>query len=191
MNRYAFQKNGTFTELAGQYADKSVEASLSDLYAELESKNILTHKEPYSTKIPQCDRCATRVEPMVSQQWFVNVQDGAKWSIDAVNSDEVHIHPPRYNKNFFNWMENIRPRCISRQLWRGHRIPVRYCDDCKHKNVFDEDSLVATLKKHSDKQHILLTMIAFNLIADSRLHNPFDVEEFFALLNEESLTPQE
>ena len=77
-----------------------------------------------------CERCHTDIEPRISTQWFVNVKPLAEAAMEAVRSGATTIIPEREERRFFHWMENIRPWCISRQLWWGHRIPVWYCDDC-------------------------------------------------------------
>jgi len=86
--------------------------------------------EPYKHNVGQCYRCKTTVEPIVSKQWFVKMEPLAKPAIEAVRKDETKFVPKRFEKIYFNWMENIRDWCISRQLWWGHRIPVWYCDKC-------------------------------------------------------------
>ena len=77
-----------------------------------------------------CYRCHSTIEPMVSKQWFVKMEPLAKPAIEAVEKGEITFVPERFTKNYFNWMENVRDWCISRQLWWGHRIPAWYCDDC-------------------------------------------------------------
>ena len=76
------------------------------------------------------DRCKTTVEPMLSKQWYVKMESLAKPAIEAVREKKTKFVPERFEKTYFNWMENIQDWCISRQLWWGHRIPVWYCKDC-------------------------------------------------------------
>lgn len=87
------------------------------------------------------DRCGTIVEPMISKQWYVKMDELAKPAIEAVKNKDISFVPERFEKIYFNWMENIKDWCISRQLWWGHRIPVFYCDDCGHLTVSSDEIL--------------------------------------------------
>jgi valyl-tRNA synthetase len=89
--------------------------------------------------VAHCERCDTVIEPRISTQWFLNVEPLAQAALDAVRRGETTIIPEREERRFFHWMENIRPWCISRQLWWGHRIPVWYCDDCGEQTSEMED----------------------------------------------------
>ena len=91
--------------------------------------------EDYTHNVGKCERCKATIEPRVSEQWFVKMQKLAEPAIKAVKEDEVKFVPKRYEKTYFNWMENIQDWCISRQLWWGHRIPAYYCQECGHINV--------------------------------------------------------
>jgi len=191
LDLFAFDKTWKYTDLAWWYSNKDVKQNMDKLFKELEDMWFLLKSENYKSKVPECDRCSTRIEPMVSQQWFVDVNDMAKKSIDTVNTWKTKFHPQRFNKMFFNWMDNIRPWCISRQLRWWHRIPVWHCQDCQESHVLDEDKLLDLLSKKHESKYKILTMISFNLIADSRLQNKFSIDKLFSLLNESSLTPQE
>ncbi len=100
------------------------------IVADLDRLGYLIKVEDYAHNVGTCYRCGTTVEPRVSLQWFVAMEELAKPAIDAVRSGEIKFVPERFDKNYFHWMENIRDWCISRQLWWGHRIPAFYCDDC-------------------------------------------------------------
>ena len=97
---------------------------------ELEESGNLVKIETYAHNVGTCYRCHSTVEPIVSKQWFVDMKPLAKPAIEAVKSGEVKFVPERFEKTYFNWMDNIRDWCISRQLWWGHRIPAYYCDAC-------------------------------------------------------------
>ncbi len=110
------------------------------IVADLEEGGFLVRIEPYSHNVGTCYRCSTTIEPRVSLQWFVKMEELAKPAIKAVRDGDIRFVPERFEKNYFHWMENIRDWCISRQLWWGHRIPAFYCDDCGQISVTKEDS---------------------------------------------------
>lgn len=112
------------------------------IVADLEAGGFLTKVEDHQHNVGTCYRCGTTVEPRVSLQWFVKMEELAKPAIEAVRNGEVSFVPQRFEKNYFNWMEDIRDWCISRQLWWGHRIPAFYCDDCGELLVTKENSAV-------------------------------------------------
>ncbi|MCX8021990.1 MAG: valine--tRNA ligase [Syntrophorhabdaceae bacterium] len=97
---------------------------------ELKEKGLLEKIEPYQLGVGKCYRCKTVVEPTLSKQWFLRMKPLASPAIDAVKTHRVRIIPEMWEKVYFDWMENIRDWCISRQIWWGHRIPVWYCDPC-------------------------------------------------------------
>ena len=111
----------------------------------IDSRNIIVEKlkelgalvsiEDYTHNVAKCERCKTTIEPRISEQWFVKMKEITQPAIDAVKSGKIRFVPQKYEKTYFNWVENIRDWCISRQLWWGHRIPAYYCDDCNHITV--------------------------------------------------------
>ena len=109
------------------------------IVADLEERGYLIKIEDYNHNVGSCYRCGTTIEPMVSKQWFVKMKPLAEPAIEAVRSGETNFVPERFDKIYYNWMENIRDWCISRQLWWGHRIPAWYCDDCGEMIVSKED----------------------------------------------------
>src|SRR5579883_609745 len=121
---------GKMTAEAGPYAGLDRFAASKRVVADLESQGLLEKIEPYTLAISKCDRCGTVVEPLVSTQWFVKTKPLAAKVLDAVNGGRIVFVPDNWNKTFFNWMENIRDWCISRQLWWGHRIPAWHCAAC-------------------------------------------------------------
>ena len=114
----------------GKYAGMTTDEARKAIVADLADLGLLKEIEPLSHDVGTCYRCHTTIEPMVSKQWFVKMAPLAKPAIDAVREGKTQFIPKRSEKIYFNWLENIKDWCISRQLWWGHRIPVYYCDDC-------------------------------------------------------------
>ena len=117
-------------ENGGKYKGLSRDDARKAIVADLEAGGYLVRVEPIKHNVGSCYRCHTVVEPRVSKQWFVKMKPLAEPAIEAVRSGKIRIIPERFEKIYYNWMENIRDWCISRQLWWGHRIPAWYCDDC-------------------------------------------------------------
>ena len=122
--------DGTMNSEAGKYEGMSALECREKIVEELDSLGLLVKIEDYSHNVGTCYRCHHTVEPLTSVQWFVKMEPLAKPAIEAVRSGETKFIPERFTKTYYNWMENIRDWCISRQLWWGHRIPAWYCDDC-------------------------------------------------------------
>ncbi len=97
---------------------------------ELEEMGLLVRIEDYSHNVGTHDRCKTTIEPLIKKQWFVKMDELIKPAVEAVKSGEIKLIPARMEKTYFNWTDNIRDWCISRQLWWGHRIPAYYCEQC-------------------------------------------------------------
>ena len=109
---------------------------------DLEKEGALVRIEDYNHNVGTCYRCGSTVEPRVSTQWFVKMEELAKPAIEAVKKGETKFVPERFDKIYYHWLENIKDWCISRQLWWGHRIPAFYCDDCGEMVVTKEDKVV-------------------------------------------------
>ena len=122
--------DATMTEACGKYAGMERYVARKAIVKDLEEQGYLIKVEDHAHNVGTCYRCGTTVEPMVSKQWFVKMEPLAKPAIDVVRDGQIKLIPERMNKTYFNWMENIKDWCISRQLWWGHRIPAYYCEDC-------------------------------------------------------------
>ncbi len=123
-------EDGHINENGGAFAGLTREEARRQVVAALEKAGLLLRVEPHKHNVGHCYRCATIVEPRVSFQWFVHMKPLAEPAIAAVVNKQTRFVPERFEKTYFNWMENIRDWCISRQLWWGHRIPAYYCDHC-------------------------------------------------------------
>lgn len=123
-------EDGTMNTLAGKYAGMDRYACREAVVEDLKALGLLEKIEDHAHNVGECYRCGTTVETMTSEQWFVKMEPLAKPAIDAVRNSDTQFVPERFSKIYFNWMENIRDWCISRQLWWGHQIPAYYCDDC-------------------------------------------------------------
>ncbi|HEY9121922.1 MAG TPA: valine--tRNA ligase [Brevefilum sp.] len=132
-------KDATINEKGGPYQGMDRFECRQKLWADMEEAGLVIKVEPYLMKVPRSQRGGEIVEPMISTQWFVDVNNMAEAALDAVKDGRIEIIPERFKKVYYNWMENIRDWCISRQLWWGHPIPVWYCDDCNEMTVARED----------------------------------------------------
>jgi len=117
------------SEEAGEFAGLTQDEANEQIVARLESEGLLESKEPYRHAVATCDRSGDRIEPLVSLQWWCDMGELAKPAIEVVRDGRVRFFPDRYAKVYLDWMEAIRPWCISRQLWWGHQIPAWYCPD--------------------------------------------------------------
>ncbi|MDI9519686.1 MAG: valine--tRNA ligase [Bacillota bacterium] len=123
--------DGTMNEAAGpEYAGMQAKDCRKLVLKHLQEQGYLVKTEDYTHNVGSCSRCKTTVEPLISKQWFLEMPPLAKPAIDAVRDGRIRFEPERFSKTYFNWMENIRDWCISRQLWWGHRIPAWYCQSC-------------------------------------------------------------
>ncbi len=136
--------DGTMNEKAGKYCGMPALECREKIVEELKELGVLEKIEPLHHNVGHCYRCHHTVEPIVSKQWFVKMEPLAKPAIDVVRNKKVKFIPERFSKIYFNWMENVRDWCISRQLWWGHRIPAYYCQDCGEMMISKEDVKVCS-----------------------------------------------
>lgn len=122
--------DGTMNESAGKYCGLDRYAARKAIVEDLKAEGALVKIEPHTHSVGHCYRCHDTVEPIVSKQWFVKMEPLARPAIDAVKNKSIKFTPKRFTKIYYNWMENVRDWCISRQLWWGHRIPAYYCEEC-------------------------------------------------------------
>ena len=134
--------DGTMNALAGKYVGMDRYACRKALVEDLKESGHLAKIEPHTHNVGHCYRCHNTVEPIVSKQWFVKMQPLARPAINAVMYNKTTFVPERFAKTYYNWMENVKDWCISRQLWWGHRIPVWYCPDCGKEICAKDDPTV-------------------------------------------------
>ena len=135
-------KDATINEKGGAYEGMDRFEAREKLWADMEAAGLVIKVEPYLMKVPRSQRGGEIIEPMVSTQWFIDIEQMGKNGLNAVKDGRIEIIPERFKKVYYNWMENLQDWCISRQLWWGHRIPVWYCDDCREMTVAREDPTV-------------------------------------------------
>lgn len=125
-------ESGRMTKHAHDFSGMEIQQARDEIVLRLQKLGFLDHIEEHKHKVPICSRCDAKVEPLISKQWFVKVAPLAKEAIEAVKSGQIEFIPKRFEKIYFQWMENIYDWNISRQLWWGHRIPVWTCESCAH-----------------------------------------------------------
>ncbi len=130
-----FDENFKMGNLVPEYKGMELLEARQKIVETLKEIGSLVKEEEYTHNVGKCERCKNTIEPKISEQWFVKMKELAEPAIQAVRNDEVKFVPKRYEKTYFNWMENIQDWCISRQLWWGHQIPAYYCEDCGHIHV--------------------------------------------------------
>jgi valyl-tRNA synthetase len=130
--------DGRLTEDAGRFAGMSTGEAQEAVVEALRKEGRLRGEEPYTHSVPFSHRSGERIEPLISLQWFCRMDELAEPAIETVERDRVRIAPGQWKRVYLDWMREIRPWCISRQLWWGHRIPVWYCDACEETIVAEE-----------------------------------------------------
>lgn len=142
--------DATMNELAGKYAGMDRYECRKALVADLDEAGYLIKVEKHDHAVGTCYRCHTTVEPRLSLQWFVKMDELAKPAIDILKKGELKFVPDKFDKTYLQWLENIRDWCVSRQLWWGHQIPAYYCQDCGEIIVAEEAPHECTKCKSSN-----------------------------------------
>ncbi len=135
---------GIINEKGGKYKGLDRYEARKAIVKDLEEAGLLVKIKDHVHNVGTHDRCGTTVEPIISKQWYVKMDELAKPAIEVVKNGETKFVPERFDKTYFNWMENIQDWCISRQLWWGHRIPVYYCQDCGEMMVLENEPCKCT-----------------------------------------------
>ena len=133
-----FSSDGRINQAGGEFAGLTLEEARAQIMHRLESDGLVEKVEPYSHSVGVCYRCGTAIEPYISLQWFMRMDELARPAINVVEEGKVRFYPERWSGVYLDWMRSIRPWCISRQLWWGHRLPVWYCEDCEEIIVGEE-----------------------------------------------------
>ena len=172
--------DGTMNEGAGKFAGLDRYECRKQLVKELEEGGYLVKVQPHTHNVGHCYRCNSTVEPIVSKQWFVKMDSLARPAINAVMSKKVTFVPERFAKIYYNWMENVKDWCISRQLWWGHRIPVWYCGDCGNEICSKQDPVECPAchsKNLAQDEDVLDTWFSSALWPFSTLGYPDDTSD--------------
>ncbi|MDR3203946.1 MAG: valine--tRNA ligase [Deltaproteobacteria bacterium] len=140
----AIDQNGLMTNQCGSLAGVEVSKARELTLKLLEDNDFFIKSEPLNHAVGLCYRCRTAVEPLVSKQWFVSSAPLALEASKAVREGRVKLHPASWEKTYFEWLDNIRDWCVSRQLWWGHQIPAWYCQRCAQTVVSREDPTICT-----------------------------------------------
>ena len=130
-----FDEDYKMGDLVPEYKGMELLEARKEIVKKLEEIGALVKTEDYTHNVAKCERCKTTIEPKISEQWFVSMKDLAKRAADSIRNNEAKFIPKKYEKQYFNWLDNIQDWCISRQLWWGHQIPAYYCEECGHINV--------------------------------------------------------
>ena len=180
-----FDDSSIMGDLVPEYKGLTTLEARKLIVEKLEKIGALVKTEDYTHNVGKCYRCHNTIEPRISEQWFVKMKELAEPAIKAVKDDSIKFIPKRYEKTYFNWMENIQDWCISRQLWWGHRIPAYYCDECGHINVSktapEKCEKCGSTKLHQDEDS-LDTWFSSALWPFSTLgwpHNTEDLKTFY------------
>ncbi len=134
-----FDENARLNSVAGEFEGLGLKEARKKVVLKLKELGLLLKEEEITHNVGHCHRCSKTIEPIFSMQWFVNMEKLKEPALNAVRNGEIKFVPKRFEKIYFNWMENVKDWCISRQLWWGHGIPAYYCLECGHINVKREE----------------------------------------------------
>ncbi len=146
-----FTSDGRINKQGAEFAGLKLEDAREQISGRLEQEGLVEKVEPYSHSVGACYRCGTAIEPYISLQWFMRMDELAAPAIRAVENGEVSFVPKRWTGVYLEWMRSLRPWCVSRQLWWGHRLPVWYCDECGQ--VIVRETAPSTCKCGSSELH--------------------------------------
>ncbi len=153
-----FDENFKMGDLVPEYKGLEIIEARKQIVEKLKELGNLEKEEEHNHNVSKCERCKNTIEPKISTQWFVKMKELAKPAIEAVRNDDTKFIPKRYEKTYFNWMENIQDWCISRQLWWGHQIPAYYCKKCNEIHVAKEKPEKCTKCNCTDLEQDLDTL---------------------------------
>lgn len=176
-----FDNTGKMKNLFSEYQGLDILDARKKIVEKLKEINALVKIEPYTHNVGKCYRCNKTIEPMISEQWFVKMDELAIPAIKAVKNGETKFIPQMFEKTYFNWLENIEDWCISRQLWWGHEIPVYYCNNCQTINISEiepEKCINCGCNKFIKDKDTLDTWFSSALWPFSTLGWPEDTEDF-------------
>lgn len=190
LDTFAVDKNGKWSAMVPEFAGMEVETFFDTYIDRLKEIGNLIGETEYENSVPHCERCGHKIEPMASEQWFVDVNEYAEKSMQAIDTAQVHIHPERFINTFHQWLDNIKPWCISRQLRWGHRIPA-WMNEQGDIVAADEDTIYEKFIASKSKSHIILSLIIFNCIADNKLNEKFEFQDLLDVLLKPSLVSRQ
>ncbi|MDR1391849.1 MAG: valine--tRNA ligase [Clostridiales bacterium] len=173
-------EKGILKNLNEPYNGLEIKIARKKIVQDLQKHNLLLKTEKHTHNIGICHRCGTVIEPLLSKQWFVSMKTLAKNAIKMIKNNEICFMPKRFEKIYFNWMENVQDWCISRQLWWGHRIPAFYCKKC-NKTKVSKDVLIKCSEcdgKLIQENDVLDTWFSSAIWPFATLGWPIETEDF-------------